>query len=189
MKIEFDKANHIYKVNGVERPSVNQILKEMGATPDFDSFLKDSYRRTLGEYVHQAIYLFLAGKLDEESLKGEVKDYFEGFRKFYEEHGFDPLEAETPLYSEKWGFCGTPDCFTKNTLYDWKVTENFYRHYYLAMGGYSILLEDNGYPITTAKLIFLKPGDYEIKEIEPDRQTFLAFLLAYKWKKGGRSGK
>lgn len=185
MKIELSE-DHIYRVNGVIKPGVNEILQSEGIIPDFDRFNNGAYKRQLGSYTHAAIRLYFENRLDLNSLQGEVKDYFQGFLKFLEENPINPLEVEKSLYSEKWDFCGTPDCWTHKLLYDWKVGQ-IYPYYSLTTGAYLILLEEAGYLIEKVNLVCLSPNDYRIKLIKPDKQTFLAALVLYQWRKTKRS--
>jgi len=181
VKIEYFPEDHIYKVNGIEKLSVNKVLKAEGAMPDFDRFPNSEYKRQLGIYLHSAIKMYFENTLDESSLTGELRDYFNGFLKFHNDYPISPLEVEKPLYSEKHDFCGTPDCFT-SVLYDWKASGYTYPHYLLTMGAYSLLLEENGYKIEEVQLVHITPNNYKIEKIIPDKTSFLAFLYAYKWK-------
>ena len=182
MSIELIKLSeeHIYKVNGVIKPGVNEVLKDMGAIPDFN-YPNAEYKRTLGTYVHLAIKLYFENKLDESSLQGEVKDYFNGFLKFHKENPINPLGVEKKFYSEKHGFCGTIDCWT-DVLYDWKTGQSA-RYHQLTAGAYLLLLEEAGYKIERVEFVHLTPNDYKVVEIEADKQSFLAFLYAWKWLK------
>lgn len=181
IKIEYFPEEHIYKVNGIEKPSVNKILKSEGAIPDFEKFPNIEYKKQLGTYLHMAIKMYFEDTLDINSLTTELKDYFNGFLMFHRDFPISPWEIEKPLYSEKHGFCGTPDCFT-SILYDWKASNHTYPHYLLTMGAYSILMKENGYKPEEVQLVHITSNNYKIEKIIPDETSFLAFLYSYKWK-------
>ncbi len=180
MKIDYREDTHQYFVERIEKPSVNQILKAEGILSDFN-FPQAEYKRQLGTYVHRAIKLYFLNKLNEASLQGAVKAYFEGFKAFLKDNPINPLEVEKPLYSAKWGFCGTPDCWD-SVVYDWKCSASIYDHYYLTMAGYEILIEEYQKKPKESWLVQLSPNKYNIKKITPDRQSFLAILLTYQYK-------
>lgn len=181
--LKYVAETHEYFWNGSPVCSVNQVLQAEGIMPNFGSFKNAAYKRLLGTYVHKAIKLSFERKLDENSLQGEVKDYFEGFKRFMDDFGLNPFEVEKPLYSKKWGFAGMPDCWDAR-LFDWKCSKTTYDHYALTMGAYSLLVEEaQGAKPTEAMLVMLSPNSYKIEVIEPDRKTFLAVLLTHKWKK------
>jgi hypothetical protein len=185
MSLTYSPEDHIYRYNGIIVPSVNQILDAEGILPSFD-FPNAEFYRLRGEYVHDAIKMHFYGKLDEESLEGDVEAFFNGFRKFMDENPVSPEEVEKPLYSEKWGFTGTPDMWDTKAIYDWKCSKNTYAHYLLTMAGYKILIEENykhlNYKAEKSILVHLQPNNYFIKEVVPDTNTFLGILLSYKWK-------
>ena len=186
-QIDYDPGEHIYKVDGIKRDSVNQILKAMGAIPDFN-FPNAEYKRQLGGYVHSAIQLYFENRLDEDSLMGDVKSYFNGFKKFMEENPITPLEVEKHLYSERHNFCGTPDFFTADTLYDIKCSSVIYPHYSLSLSAYELLVEEYlGTPENIFEentfIIKLMPNEYKLIPVEEDRQSFLAMVYAYRWLK------
>jgi len=179
--LTFNPETHEYALEGKHIPGVNEILKAGGILPNFN-FPQAEYKRQLGTYVHQAIKMYFEDNLDEDSLQSPIKEYFEGFKKFHKENPINPLEVEKILYSKKWGFAGTTDCFD-NKLYDWKVSASIYDTYYLSMAGYEILVEEHlGYKPEEVIIVQLKPNGYKPHTIKPDRQNFLAFLMTYKYK-------
>lgn len=188
----FNQETHTYTWEGEKVPSVNEILRAEGAIPPFFSPTAD-YKCQLGIYLHDAIRMHFASKLDEASLQGAVLEYFNGFRLFQSHFDLKPFAVEKSLYSEKWGFAGTPDCWTNNVLYDWKCSSSVYPYYALTLSAYSILIEEfQGYRVKDLLVVQLVPNNYKIINIQEDRQSFLAFLKTYQWKeknlKGGENG-
>ncbi len=188
-EIVYKPDTHQYFVDGIERASVNNMLKAEGIMPNFN-FPAAEYKRQLGHFVHQAIKLYFYKTLDEKSLTGPVKDYYAGFQMFLKDYPIRPFEVEKSLFSEKWGFCGTPDCYD-DILYDWKVSYALYDFYYLTMAGYSILFEEiQRRPPKEIWLVQLAANSYKIKKIEPDRNNFLALMISHQYKqKRGLYGK
>jgi len=180
--LKYKPETHEYFWGDVPVDSVNQILKAEGVIPDFN-FPAAEYKCQLGSYVHKAIKLYFGGKLDENSLSGPVKEYFEGAKKFIEDFAINPFEVEKFLYSQKHRFAGTPD-FWDTKLYDWKCSCSIYPHYELTMGAYALLVEEfqKAKPTETI-LIQLKPFDYKLHTINPNCKAFLALRYAYQWKK------
>lgn len=180
--LEFIPDNHEYRFKGQHVPGVNEILKAEGCIPDFDKFKGTEYKRELGQYVHQAIRLHFAGTLDIDSVSGPVREYFEGFLKFAAMFELNPIAVEKPLFSQRWGFAGTPDCYDRRG-FDWKCSEGKYDHYELTAGAYATLIEGTGVKIESYNLVILKPYDYTVRPVKMNKQTFLAMLLTYQWKK------
>ncbi len=183
MSLVYTADIHEYRWKGEVVDSVNQILKAENIIPDFSKFKNMEYKRILGTYVHAAISLYFSRKLDESSLSGDVLSYFNGAKKFIEDSRIIPLEVEKPLYSNKWKFAGTPDMFTSKN-YDWKCSQITYPHFSLCMGGYDLLIEEyQGVAPEEHILVKLKPNDYKLETIKPNRNGFLAFLMAWRWRK------
>lgn len=177
--LKYNPEQHIYTYNGIEVPSVNQILKAEGIIPSFD-FPNAQFYRDRGTAVHELIKLHFYGEL---LFIGDLEDYYNGFLKFLNDNPVNPTEVEKPLFSKKWRFAGTPDMWEGDILYDWKVSKKDYPHYELTMGAYAILLEEMGYKVEKALLVHIQPNDYFITEIKPDKNNFLAILLTYQWKR------
>lgn len=182
MSLSYNAENHTYYYKGKLVPSVNQILKSEGVIPDF-TFPAAKAKCTLGTYVHQAIDLHFQQILDESSLQGKVKDYFNGFRKFQSHLSINPVAVEKKMYSERWGFAGTSDFFTDKILYDIKCSATIYPYYSLTLAAYKILTEEDlGHEIEETIIVKLMPNDYKLEVIKPKKQEFLAFLNTYQWK-------
>jgi hypothetical protein len=108
-QIHLDEATHTYTVDGVEVPGVTRILDEVlqeyrGVDPDV---LRRAQER--GTAAHKAAELYDLGTLDFTSLHPEVEPRLEAYIKFLADTGFEPDTIEKPVYSARYGYCGTPD--------------------------------------------------------------------------------
>lgn len=178
----FDPEKHEYRLGGVRLPSVTEIIAAVGATSD-KSWM-DPFYAERGKAVHTAIQLHLEGDLDEETLDDEVRPRFERWLRWWRKSGMSGGVVEKPMYSWR-GFAGTPDLLEAPVLCDWKGS---YEHgYRLQMGGYRLLLEDNGHihpeEEITGKIVELG-GKKDAKEhlIEPGEMFQLRdeFAAAHK---------
>lgn len=123
--LTFQEDSHEYRLGDVVVPSVTQIIKAVVPT-DF-SFIKPEVldrKRQIGVATHKAIDLFIAGKLDEETLHEAVRPYFLSWLRWYE-LGAEIIQAEQRVYSPL-GYAGTLDCLCEIRgepwLFDWKCT-------------------------------------------------------------------
>jgi hypothetical protein len=80
----------------------------------------------------------------------QAGDCLEAFDGWWDAYNVDIIETEMPLLSAKYRFGGTPDAIGRIgeqiALIDWKTSKGLYGDYICQLGGYLILLEENGYP-------------------------------------------
>jgi len=149
--LTFNKETHEYKVGGEVRPSVSTIassvggidfLHEMKATPKGRERL--AWLGSYGSDIHHFI----------EQINSRKTDYpkcveTENYKKWVAKAGFVPIISEKPLYSHKYGYCGTFDCigvaYGEITLIDWKSGRNIPPSDYAQtqMNLYSQLISEN----------------------------------------------
>lgn len=106
-KVMFDEENHIYRVDGVVKPSVTQVLKDAGMMSGYDDI--PEYYRDRGDRVHEACALYAQGWLDWDSVTGDIEPYIRTFRDIYDSLGVEYLSAEEPCYDPELGVCGKYD--------------------------------------------------------------------------------
>lgn len=104
--LDFDPVAHRYRVGDRELISVTQALTAAGLI-DSRWFTEDSAAR--GTYVHAAIQMHHEGDLDEDSLDPVLSPYFEAYKKFLAETGFELDACEERLCDETLGYAGTLD--------------------------------------------------------------------------------
>ena len=108
--LTFDKEAHIYRWNGEIVPSVTQILKPLsalsyGTIPS--AVLAHAADR--GTAVHNATWFYDQDDLDESTLDPEVAPYVAAYIEWRKVSGFEIETIETPVYSERLRYAGTPD--------------------------------------------------------------------------------
>ena len=106
--LEFNEDRHEYKWNGVIVPSVTQILKpltDFGRVPP--AILE--HARQEGVAIHKMVELELDGDLDIHALPPWMSPYYEAWRKFVKDTGFQCVGSEVRLYHHKLSYAGTAD--------------------------------------------------------------------------------
>ena len=98
--IEFNKEKHEYKVDGIIRPSVTTILKDVGII-DFSGIPKNilEAKSILGTGVHIACELKDKGILDYETLDNIYLPYLAAWEKFADKYECIIIENEKKIFS------------------------------------------------------------------------------------------
>jgi hypothetical protein len=104
--IEFNAKDHTYKMDGVQLPSVSQILQEAGKVPKFPN--NGAAQR--GTDIHDLCKLFDRGVI----LAGFGEDKYQGYLLAWAQFLIDAKflsfdHIEEPIGSSIYGFAGTPD--------------------------------------------------------------------------------
>ena len=76
MELTFDEESHTYRLGSVVIPSVTQILKYMGLTPQYPA----GPHRTRGKRVHEACCLVDNGTIDEYEVGEDLVGYVDSYR-------------------------------------------------------------------------------------------------------------
>jgi hypothetical protein len=100
--ITFNEETHEYKVDGVVKKSVTQLLKEAGII-DYEGV--DEYYRLRGTYVHEACALYAQGWLDWSSLSSDILPFVENFKCLYDRLRLSYVSAEVPSYIDNVYWC------------------------------------------------------------------------------------
>jgi hypothetical protein len=120
--IEFDEATHRYSVDGVEYPSVTQVLAIAGLT---DWTYCTEWVRERGSIVHKAVHLALTSGLDWSTLHESMHPYVSAALQVIEDLGAETIASEQRIFSSLYGYAGTLDWIGnvngKRTLWDWKT--------------------------------------------------------------------
>ncbi len=131
--LQFEDLEHVYRVDGIVRPSITQILRAVRVHRDdgtiaswFDySMLSEtkSYEvKSRGTWVADCVAARLL-RLDQgpfppavlAALEAEAPEWFPFYTPFENwltdelARGFSPLIVERPLYSMRYGYAGRPD--------------------------------------------------------------------------------
>ena len=124
-ELEFAENNHIYKIDGIEIPSVSEIMKPLSA--DFYNGIREetiAFAANRGSGVHQAIENFLIFGIAD--IEPESQGYFDAFIKWYEKTQPTLVSTEKQIYHKIFRYGGTADfiCYVGDclTLVDFKTT-------------------------------------------------------------------
>lgn len=184
--IHFDAETHTYTDDdGSIMISVTQVLADAGFYGDVAKFW-DEYSRDRGSAVHKAIELHYAGTLDESTVDPVVRPYFDAYLKFADESGFYPAWCEKRMSNHDIMVAGTADLIGplngKAAIIDIKsgtpgpATA-------IQLSGYEYLF---GARVQRIALQLKDNGKYSMHTYEnrrADRETFLAAVRCYRWKK------
>lgn len=106
--LEFDAAEHVYRVEGRVVPGVTRIIAPLYEWMGVPPHVLERKSR-LGTAVHMATEFDDKGTLDEATLSDEVAGYLEGWRKFRRDTGFTPTLIEHKVYNPDRVYAGTLD--------------------------------------------------------------------------------
>lgn len=105
---DFEPVEHVYHYAGRRLPSVTEILKDVGLIDVSGPWFTDE-ARTRGTYVHRAIELFAAGRLDESSVHESLVPYFTAFQRWLVDERIEVLGTEERVFDTTLGYAGTLD--------------------------------------------------------------------------------
>lgn len=124
--LTFDDRRHIYRLKGIELPSVTQVMKPLS-----DETYRSVEPRVLnraadkGTAVHNAIENYISFGI--EDIDPEFSGYFTAFLRWYREFNVKPIASEYRLYHKFMGYAGTADliCDIGGQLHlvDYKTTQ------------------------------------------------------------------
>lgn len=187
--LEFDEKSHTYRKDGIIRPSVTQILQELGLS-DYSAVPKEILDRSanFGTAVHKTTELFDNKNLDFKSVDAPIVPYLDGWTKFCDDYKIDFIAVEKRFYCEKYGYCGTIDriVYSKKTgqkiLIDIKTTTSISPVVNLQTAGYAVGINE---PNITRWAVKLYDRGYNIYPCRNTADTafWLSALNVWKWKK------
>jgi hypothetical protein len=108
LKTEFQEKGHIYRVGGVERPSVTQIIQHFGLVkypPSALPFLKKAGER--GTLVHAACDLLDVDMLDWNSVGTDIRGYVQSYMRWKDR--VQPVYARSEYVVTDGEVCGRID--------------------------------------------------------------------------------
>ena len=193
MMVEFFPETHKYLVDGVEVPSVTQLVAPLGE--DFDEpddlvELAVEAAADRGVTMHAYIAHRLTGGDPEDfELPDAYAPYADAVELFLSEHRIIPHLIETPLPGV--GFAGTPDLVCEfdgnDAILDYKFVSTLAKSRVGAqLAGYLSLCVTNGiYPELLYAVQFLRTGDYRLYPVgvNNSEEAFGACLELYKLKR------
>lgn len=187
--LTFDEVNHIYRRYGIIKPSVTQILQEVGLI-DFSAVPKEVLERAsnFGTAVHKTTELFDKKNLDFSSVSNAIIPYLDAWDQFAKTYQIEFLAIEKMFYSAKYDYCGTIDrivysnLLKKEILLDIKTTTSISPVAHLQTAGYAIGIDK---PNISRMIIQLKENYFRavLCDSITDTAYFLSALNVWKWKK------
>lgn len=102
VEFQFDELKHAYLVGTKSIPSVTEVLKSVGLTPDMGPDIAPVRRNIKraaqrGDNVHLATQMIDSGDLDWSSLTPKETSYVLAYERFQKKEGFIAKLAEYPL--------------------------------------------------------------------------------------------
>lgn len=171
----FDEATHIYRIDGVEVPSVTQICSILTASKYTGNQSIIDAARARGTAVHELCEAYDYGTLEE--VPTELAGYVKAWMDFCRDYRPEWLYIEHQLYSHRLGFAGTCDRIGvidgKTRVVDIKTTTSMDRLSKLALveqlAGYELLAQENALPVDgyySMGVQLKKDGSYTVHEIK-----------------------
>jgi hypothetical protein len=185
-----NKETHEYRVDGIIKPSVTQIITGMGMV-DFGAVPKHHLieGRNRGREVHSIAESFDKGKLVIESIDPRLVGYFKGWLKFCKDYKPEWLEIEKMYYCKTWDYCMTLDRVGtiggKTILLDLKTSEMKVPSHSIQTALYQIGYEESGKKIQGRWVLHLSnDGEYKVEEHkeQSDFSYAVSAVMTYRWK-------
>ena len=107
-ELEFEEERHVYRLNGVEIPSVSAVMKPLSSSVygDVDPYVL-SAAANRGTAVHEAIENWLHYGI--EDVPPSYTGYLDAFIKFWKEYKPTLIVAEYRMYHKYLRYAGTCD--------------------------------------------------------------------------------
>lgn len=190
--LEFKEDTHQYFRNGLEVPSVTQIISasNTGALDNIPTSILDNASER-GTAVHQAIEFY--NKYKFANINEEYKPYFEAYQDWYNKNSFPFIEvkSEIKVYHKVLNYAGTidmliTDATEEKILVDIKTTNELNMKYVaLQLSAYKDALVSQGITVKAMFVLWLKKdGTYEYIEVPDKKNIFMYSLLLYNFWKG-----
>jgi hypothetical protein len=185
MKTLAISKEHVYTVDGIEKPGVNEIMKAAGL---IDDMWYNDTACLRGTYVHKAVHLHHTVGLNTKTLDSELIPYMDAYYDFLSVTGFSPVIIEEPAYCEDYGYCGSVDLIgdvnEENSLIDIK-TGSVPKWVGVQTSAYENLWKES--KIKKRFALNLKPtGKWSLIPLNnrKDLSVFLSCLTVFNYKKG-----
>ena len=184
-ELDFIESTHTYTLYGQKIPSVTQLMAPLSAAA-YNGIDTEVLNRAAdkGTEVHQAAENY--ANFGIEDISPERRDYFEGFRKWFDEVKPVVVSTEFKTYHKYLIYGGTVDllAYIDDMLYviDYKTTYRVEKMLTrVQLEAYKQALLSHGIPVTRKAVLHLqKNGKAKLLEYEPDDddawQTFWSLV-------------
>ena len=166
-ELEFEERKHIYLLDGVQIPSVTQLMKPLSDKvygPVDIQTLENAARK--GTIVHNAIDNYLEFEI--EDIPEEHRGYFDAFLEWFENENPEVIATERKVYHKALRYAGTCDLLCmingKLTLVDYKTSAAIQQMLYpIQLEGYAKAWETHGIKVEDKIILHLKKdGKYAV---------------------------
>jgi len=190
MRLAFDEARHLYRLDDVIIPNVTRVVRDIYNWSLIPARVLER-KRALGAAVHKMIELDVHKDLDEATLDPKLSGYLRAWRRFGKEKRFRCYLSECRVASSKFRYAGTLDLVGNmggaDVLIDTKTTYHLHPQTALQTAAYRrAALEMGLVSMSTQRcaLYLQNDGCYRIQphESECDFAIFQACLNRYNWK-------
>lgn len=181
----FDPSLHLYRLDGVEIPSVTQILREAGLVSHLNGFQEAVYR---GLYAHEACEYLDLNDLDWRTVHPAYAGYVRAYERFKSDTGFVPELIEYQAFHPVYRYAGTLDrrglIDGKPVLLDLKTGAE-QPWWPLQLAGYQLLGGENWKDDQRLNVKMNEDGTYRLYRYfeSSDIPTFLSALTMAQWKR------
>ena len=188
-EIVFDASKHEYTVDGTVVPCVSDIIavygKEIEEGDELELTMEAAAER--GTVCHKILESLLTfGEAIE--YPSSYEPYVEAIDLFLSEHNIVPMAIETPVYSAKGNYAGTPDLLCEFdgllAIVDYKFVAQIAKTKVKAqLNAYCKAYEEGGvYPDLLLAVQFLKDGTYRIYPVKYDDEELEVALKLWQLK-------
>lgn len=193
--IEFDEAQHEYKLDGRPVPSVTRVISNV---PE-DLLLNSAFIRktAIGTMVHKICDKLKEGaEIDYSAIGEEIKPYVDGYLKFLDQSGYRLVGTEERVFSKKYKYAGTVDDIRINpkgqlAILDIKTSTVVSPTTKLQTAAYAAAIDEMGtykeYGLVKERGCIWLTGDGNyrlLRYMEPgDFNVFLCHLTVHNWKR------
>lgn len=183
---------HIYRVNGIIKPGVTEILSATGLIDlwSIPVYALEAARK-LGTAAHKMTALYDRGNLNEAILDPFLIPYLNAWKLFLKETDFKTLAVENRVFSKNFDYCGTLDrvgTIDGNLfMIDIKTSTGMYGTVEEQMSAYALAYEEmTGAKIFNMRAIQLRPdGTYRPHKYskQQGKTNFISALNVFKRKR------
>lgn len=176
-----------YTADGKEVPSCTTVLKivDTETLPNWANglgFKRLSYSKELSKYSRIGTFCHaliekdivgdceeLADKMDACNDEERLQAYtaYNNYKRFTEDHDFEPIHSELKAVSEEYKFGGTIDCICvlngKTCVLDFKTSNYFGKKMFLQLAGYLQLIKESDIDLEIEEVVILKLSKTESK--------------------------
>lgn len=165
-ELSFDDGPHIYRLNGIQIPSVSAIMEPLSHA-EYGSIDENTLNRAAnkGTIIHNAIENWLKFGIDDEDP--EYAGYFNGFREWWGKRKPEFIASEFRVYHKLMRYAGTIDLLAviegKLTLVDFKTTYRLIeKNCGIQLEAYAQALASHGIKVEEKRILHIqKDGKWE----------------------------